>query len=64
MLGGAPHAVTSLLAALLADTVVKVTQTEGTPPHNVVLSHQPTGARTAGSCSRRSRSSPTSRRYG
>jgi YVTN family beta-propeller protein len=39
MLGGAPHAVTSLLAALLADTVAKVTQTEGAPPQNVVLTH-------------------------
>jgi YVTN family beta-propeller protein len=39
MLGGAPHAVTSLLAALLADTVAKVTETEGAPPQNVVLSH-------------------------
>ena len=29
MLGGTPHAVTSLLAALLADTVAKVTETEG-----------------------------------
>ena len=39
MLGGTPHAVTSLLAALLADTVAKVTETEGAPPANVVLTH-------------------------
>ena len=39
MLGGAPHAVTSLLAALLNDTVAKVTETEGGPPANVVLTH-------------------------
>jgi YVTN family beta-propeller protein len=39
MLGGAPHAVTSLLAALLKDTVAKVTETEGGPPANVVLTH-------------------------
>jgi len=39
MLGGTPHAVTSLLAALLADAVAKVTETEGSPPANVVLTH-------------------------
>ena len=39
MLGGAPHAVTALLAALLKDTVAKVTETEGGPPANVVLTH-------------------------
>ena len=39
MLGGTPHAVTSLLAALLGETVAKVTETEGAPPANVVLTH-------------------------
>ena len=39
MLGGTPHAVTSLLAALLSETVAKVTETEGAPPANVVLTH-------------------------
>ena len=39
MLGGTPHAVTALLAALLKDTVAKVTETEGGPPANVVLTH-------------------------
>jgi actin-like ATPase involved in cell morphogenesis len=39
MLGGTPHAVTSLLAALLSETVAKVTETEGAPPANIVLTH-------------------------
>ena len=39
MLGGTPHAVTALLAALLKDTIAKVTETEGSPPANVVLTH-------------------------
>ena len=39
MLGGTPHAVTALLAALLKDTLAKVTETEGAPPANVVLTH-------------------------
>jgi YVTN family beta-propeller protein len=39
MLGGAPHAVTALLAALLTETITKVTEIEGAPPHNVVLTH-------------------------
>ena len=39
MLGGAPHAVTALLAALLADAVERVTATEGAPPDRVVLTH-------------------------
>jgi YVTN family beta-propeller protein len=39
MLGGAPHAVTALLAALLSDTVSRVTATEGAPPDHVVLTH-------------------------
>ena len=39
MLGGTPHAVTSLLAALLSETIAKVTETEGAPPANVVLTH-------------------------
>jgi YVTN family beta-propeller protein len=39
MLGGAPHAVTALLAELLAETVAKVTETEGAPPRDVVLTH-------------------------
>ena len=32
MLGGAPHAVTALLGALLGDVVARVTETEGAPP--------------------------------
>src|SRR3954465_6066482 len=39
MLGGAPHAVTSLLAALLSDAVARVTAIEGAPPERVVLTH-------------------------
>jgi YVTN family beta-propeller protein len=39
MLGGAPHAVTALLAALLTETITKITEIEGAPPHNVVLTH-------------------------
>ena len=39
MLGGAPHAVTALLAALLTETITKVTEIEGAPPDNVVLTH-------------------------
>jgi len=39
MLGGTPHAVTSLLAALLADAVSRVTATEGAPPDHMVLTH-------------------------
>jgi YVTN family beta-propeller protein len=39
MLGGTPHAVTSLLAALLSDAVSRVTATEGAAPEHVVLTH-------------------------
>jgi YVTN family beta-propeller protein len=39
MLGGAPHAVTALLAALLTDSITRVTATEGGPPDHVVLTH-------------------------
>jgi YVTN family beta-propeller protein len=39
MLGGSSHAVTSLLAALLAEAVSRVTATEGAPPDHVVLTH-------------------------
>jgi molecular chaperone DnaK (HSP70) len=39
MLGGAPHAVTALLGALLADVVNRVMETEGTAPERVVLTH-------------------------
>ena len=39
MLGGAPHAVTALLAALLTDAVTRVTATEGGRPDHVVLTH-------------------------
>ena len=39
MLGGAPHAVTALLGALLAEVVERVTETEGAAPDSVVLTH-------------------------
>jgi YVTN family beta-propeller protein len=39
MLGGASHAVTSLLASLLTDAVDRVTATEGAAPEGVVLTH-------------------------
>lgn len=39
MLGGEPHAVTALLAALLSDAVSRVTATEGAAPERVVLTH-------------------------
>jgi YVTN family beta-propeller protein len=39
VLGGASHTATSLLAALLADAVTRVTETEGAPPDRVVLTH-------------------------
>jgi YVTN family beta-propeller protein len=39
MLGGAPHSVPSLLAALLSEAVVRVTATEGAAPDRVVLTH-------------------------
>src|SRR5688500_16857671 len=39
MLGGTAHPVTSLLAALLRDVMDRVTETEGTAPGNVVLTH-------------------------
>nr|MBA2323421.1 Hsp70 family protein [Pseudonocardiales bacterium] len=39
MLGGTPHAVTDLLAAVLRDVLTRVTQTEGQQPERVVLTH-------------------------
>ena len=39
MLGGTPYAVTALLGALLHDVVTRVTETEGTKPDGVVLTH-------------------------
>ncbi len=39
MLGGTPHTVTSLLAALLSDAVSRVTAIEGAAPERVVLTH-------------------------
>ncbi|HWN32896.1 MAG TPA: Hsp70 family protein, partial [Pseudonocardia sp.] len=39
MLGGSPHAVTALLAALLSDVLAKVSETEGIAPERVVLTH-------------------------
>ncbi|MDT7631872.1 MAG: hypothetical protein QOI50_3802, partial [Pseudonocardiales bacterium] len=39
MLGGSPHAVTALLAALLSDVLTKVSETEGDSPGRVVLTH-------------------------
>jgi YVTN family beta-propeller protein len=39
MLGGAPHTVTSLLAALLSEVVTRVTASEGAAPDRVVLTH-------------------------
>jgi YVTN family beta-propeller protein len=39
VLGGASHAATALLGALLADAVTRVTETEGAPPERVVLTH-------------------------
>ncbi|MDT7579164.1 MAG: molecular chaperone DnaK, partial [Pseudonocardiales bacterium] len=39
MLGGAPHAVTALLAALLSDAVSRVSAIEGAAPDRVVLTH-------------------------
>jgi YVTN family beta-propeller protein len=39
MLGGAPHTVASLLAALLSEVVTRVTATKGAVPGRVVLTH-------------------------
>src|SRR5882757_6786787 len=39
MLGGEPHAVVTLLAALLRDVIANVTETEGVPPRRMVLTH-------------------------
>ncbi|GLL16131.1 hypothetical protein GCM10017577_72860 [Pseudonocardia halophobica] len=39
MLGGAPHAVTALLASLLSDVVARVSATQGTAPDSMVLTH-------------------------
>ncbi len=39
ILGGQPHAVTTLLGFLLRDVLLKVTETEGEPPDRVVLTH-------------------------
>src|SRR5690349_9893402 len=39
ILGGTPHAVTSLLGSLLADAVGRVTATEGGAPESVVITH-------------------------
>jgi YVTN family beta-propeller protein len=39
MLGGAPYAVTVLLGTLLHDVLTRVTETEGSKPDSVVLTH-------------------------
>ncbi|WP_345602608.1 Hsp70 family protein [Pseudonocardia adelaidensis] len=39
MLGGTPYAVTVLLGTLLHDVLTRVTETEGTKPESVVLTH-------------------------
>ncbi|MCE3553841.1 Hsp70 family protein, partial [Pseudonocardia sp. RS11V-5] len=39
MLGGAPHAVTALLASLLSDVVARVSATQGAAPDSMVLTH-------------------------
>ncbi|GAA4549730.1 Hsp70 family protein [Pseudonocardia xishanensis] len=39
MLGGAPHAVTALLANLLSDVVARVSATQGAAPDSLVLTH-------------------------
>jgi YVTN family beta-propeller protein len=39
MLGGAPYAVTSLLASLLSDVVTRVAATQGGAPDSIVLTH-------------------------
>jgi YVTN family beta-propeller protein len=39
MLGGQPHSVVDLLAALLRDVLAEVTEAEGAPPEHVVLTH-------------------------
>ncbi|MEU7818964.1 Hsp70 family protein, partial [Pseudonocardia sp. NPDC049154] len=39
MLGGAPHAVTALLANLLSDVVARVSATQGAAPDSMVLTH-------------------------
>ncbi|MHA6616886.1 Hsp70 family protein [Pseudonocardia sp. DLS-67] len=39
MLGGTPYAVTVLLGSLLHDVLTRVTETEGTKPDSVVLTH-------------------------
>ncbi|MCW0214988.1 MAG: Hsp70 family protein, partial [Pseudonocardia sp.] len=39
MLGGAPYAVTSLLASLLTDVVKRVSATQGGAPDSIVLTH-------------------------
>jgi YVTN family beta-propeller protein len=39
LLGGAPYAVTALLGTLLHDVLLRVTETEGTKPDSVVLTH-------------------------
>ncbi|MFC5994137.1 Hsp70 family protein [Pseudonocardia hispaniensis] len=39
MLGGIPYAVTALLGALLRDILTKVSETEGRPPGQIVLTH-------------------------
>ncbi|WP_448614952.1 Hsp70 family protein [Modestobacter sp. URMC 112] len=39
MLGGAPYAVSDLLAALLQDVLVRVTERQGAPPEVVALTH-------------------------
>ena len=39
MLGGQPHSVVDLLAALLRDVLSEVTEAEGAPPEHVVLTH-------------------------
>ncbi|WP_433503806.1 Hsp70 family protein [Pseudonocardia halophobica] len=39
ILGGAPHAVTALLAVLLTDVVARVSATQGAAPDSMVLTH-------------------------
>ena len=39
VLGGTPYAVTTLLSTLLHDVITRVTETEGTKPESVVLTH-------------------------
>ena len=64
MLGGTSYAVTTLLGTLLHDVVNRVTETEGTKPESVVLTHPanwgpvPPGAVRGGSAGRRASPRP------